>query len=213
MPGIYLHIPFCRQACHYCDFHFSTSLKAKDDFLYALQAEINIQRNYFATGSLPTADNKLQTIYFGGGTPSLLSGEEIKSILDTIRKKFIVDDDAEITLEANPDDLTTAQSKTLRDAGINRLSIGIQSFDDADLKWMNRVHTSARAIESVKYAQDRGFDNITIDLIYGTPLLSDEQWKKNLEIAFALNVQHLSCYALTVEPRTALAHLIAEKKQ
>ncbi|CAN5503267.1 radical SAM family heme chaperone HemW [soil metagenome] len=211
MPGIYLHIPFCKQACHYCDFHFSTSLQSKDDLLKALLKEVELQKKYFTDAG----EKKpiVQTVYFGGGTPSLLSGEEIESILDTIRKNFIVDDDAEITLEANPDDLSPVQLNTMRNAGINRLSIGIQSFDDADLKWMNRVHTSARAIESVKQAQEKGFDNITIDLIYGTPLLSDEQWKKNLEIAFALDVQHLSCYALTVEPRTALAHLIAEKKQ
>lgn len=206
MAGIYLHIPFCKQACHYCDFHFSTSLKAKEDLLNALLKEISLQKNYFAKGSF-------STIYFGGGTPSLLSGDEIKKLLDHISSIFAVDAAAEITLEANPDDLTREKLESLRMAGVNRLSIGIQSFDDEDLKWMNRAHSAAQAIESVKLSQEEGFDNITIDLIYGTPLLTDEQWKKNLSTAFDLNVQHLSCYALTVEPRTALAHAIAKKNQ
>ncbi len=206
MPGIYIHIPFCKQACYYCDFHFSTSLKAKDDLLNALLKEISLQKNYFAKGSL-------STIYFGGGTPSLLGGDEIKTILDEIRNIFSVDEYAEVTLEANPDDLTAEKLKALRSAGVNRLSIGIQSFDDEDLKWMNRAHSAVQAIESVKLSQEAGFDNITIDLIYGTPLLTDEQWKINLRTTFDLNVQHLSCYALTVEARTALAHAIAKKNQ
>ena len=143
MPGIYIHIPFCKQACHYCDFHFSTSLKAKDNLLNALLKEISLQKNYFAKGSL-------STIYFGGGTPSLLGGDEIKTILDEIRNVFSVDEYAEVTLEANPDDLTKEKVESLRAAGVNRLSIGIQSFDDEDLKWMNRVHSAVQAIESVK---------------------------------------------------------------
>jgi putative oxygen-independent coproporphyrinogen III oxidase len=207
MAGIYFHIPFCRQACHYCDFHFSTSLSAKDDLLRALHVELALQQNYFGT------DEKIETIYFGGGTPSLLSGEEIKSLLENTMDIFKVSGNAEITIEANPDDLTAEKLASLRRAGVNRLSIGIQSFDDADLAWMNRAHNSAQAVQSVKDAQAAGFDNITIDLIYGTPLLTDEQWKKNLLAAFDLGVQHLSCYALTVEPRTVLAHAIAEKKQ
>lgn len=208
MPGIYIHIPFCKQACHYCDFHFSTVLKSKGDLLNALLKEIELQKDYFSSpGSI------LQTIYFGGGTPSLLSGDEIKNILTVIRKNFTVEDKAEITLEANPDDLTREKLESLRLGGVNRLSIGIQSFDDEDLKWMNRAHSAAQAIESVKLSQEAGFDNITIDLIYGTPLLTDEQWKINFSTAFDLNVQHLSCYALTVEPRTALAHAIAKKNQ
>lgn len=143
----------------------------------------------------------------------MLSGDEIKNILTVIRKNFTVEDKAEITLEANPDDLTREKLESLRLGGVNRLSIGIQSFDDEDLKWMNRAHSAAQAIESVKLSQEAGFDNITIDLIYGTPLLTDEQWKINFSTAFDLNVQHLSCYALTVEPRTALAHAIAKKNQ
>ena len=213
MAGIYIHIPFCKQACHYCDFHFSTSLRSKDEMFNAILQEIALQENYFSSGSLPSAGPTVQTIYFGGGTPSLLSGDEIKMIIDEIRKRFPVDANPEVTLEANPDDLDIEKLESIRKAGVNRLSIGIQSFDDADLKWMNRVHNSAQAIQSVKDSQAAGFDNITIDLIYGTPLLTDEQWKKNLRTAFELNVQHLSCYALTVEPRTALAHFISEKKQ
>lgn len=213
MAGIYLHIPFCKQACHYCDFYFSTSLKSKDDLLAALRKEIELQRDFFFTGTMPAVQSNLSTVYFGGGTPSLLSGEEIKSILEEIKKYFPVDPEAEVTLEANPDDLTAEKLKALKNAGVNRLSIGIQSFDDDDLKWMNRAHSAAQANESVKLSQEAGFDNITIDLIYGTPLLTDEQWKKNLSTAFDLNVQHLSCYALTVESRTALAHAIAKKNQ
>jgi oxygen-independent coproporphyrinogen-3 oxidase len=207
MPGIYIHIPFCVQACHYCDFHFSTSMKSKDELVKSLVKEIELQKNYFDAGE------KIETIYFGGGTPSLLSSEEIKRIIMQARNYFSVADDAEVTLEANPDDLSREKLSAFRSAGINRLSIGIQSFDDDDLKWMNRAHTSKQAIQSVKDSQAEGFNNITIDLIYGTPLLTDEQWKKNLLTAFQLNVQHLSCYALTVESRTALAHKITEKKQ
>lgn len=206
MGGIYLHIPFCKQACHYCDFHFSTSLISKEALLEALMKEAILQKEYFRGGVI-------STVYFGGGTPSLLSGEEIKKQLDNLKSIFPVNEDAEITLEANPDDLTREKLESLRMAGVNRLSIGIQSFDDEDLKWMNRAHSAVEAIESVKLSQEAGFDNITIDLIYGTPLLTDEQWKKNLHTAFELNVQHLSCYALTVEPRTALAHSIASRKQ
>ena len=209
MPGIYLHIPYCRQACHYCDFHFSTVMKSKNDFVKALLKEIELQKDYFQ----PKASAfKLQTIYFGGGTPSLLSGTEIRKILMEIKEFHAVEDDAEITLEANPDDLSKEKFAELKSAGINRLSIGIQSFADEDLKWMNRAHTSREALESVKNSQQAGFTNISIDLIYGTPVLSDEQWKKNLDIVSTLNVQHLSCYALTVEPRTALAKWISAKQ-
>lgn len=211
MPGIYLHIPFCKQACHYCDFHFSTVLKSKGDLLDAILKELQLQRDYFSVEGSPKTI--LQTIYFGGGTPSLLSGDEIKRMLDGISDIFAVDAEAEITLEANPDDLTKEKLESFRQAGVNRLSIGIQSFDEEDLKWMNRAHTAAQGTESVKLSQEAGFDNITIDLIYGTPLLTDEQWKKNLITAFDLSVQHLSCYALTVETRTALAHAIAKKNQ
>jgi len=208
MPGIYIHIPFCKQACDYCDFHFSTTLKEKNKLLNALRREIMLQREFFGQGR-----QTIETIYFGGGTPSILSSDEIKSLILEIEIHFSIAEGAEITLEANPDDLDAEKLKALKEAGINRLSIGIQSFDDADLKWMNRIHSASQAVGSVKRAQQAGFDNITIDLIYGTPLLTDEKWKNNLQTAFELNVQHLSCYALTVEARTALAHRIKENKE
>jgi oxygen-independent coproporphyrinogen-3 oxidase len=210
MSGIYIHIPFCKQACHYCDFHFSVSLNNKDAFLKALTKEIYLQRNYFS--ELQTPNSQLQTIYLGGGTPSLLSSDEIKNILYNLAKNYELGKNPEITLEANPDDLTKEKLASLKEAGVNRLSIGIQSFSNDDLRFMNRAHNSVQAHESVKTAQDAGFSNITIDLIYGTPTLSHEQWLQNLETAFALNVPHLSCYSLTVEPKTALAQFISKGK-
>ena len=180
-------------------------MKTKDDLLGALQKEIFIQQDY-----LPKTP--IQSIYFGGGTPSLLSGDEAQQLVDTIKKYFTVQEGSEITLEANPDDLSKEKIKALRQAGINRLSIGVQSFYDDDLKWMNRAHNRQQAIQSIKDAQDEGISNITIDLIYGMPILSSERWEKNLNAAFEMNVQHLSCYSLTVEPRTALAHFIATKQ-
>jgi len=206
MAGIYIHIPFCKQACHYCDFHFSTSLKYKDDLLQALITEIKLQKNYLD-------GETIHTIYFGGGTPSLLSGDEISLILGEITKLHIVAANAEITLEANPDDLHKAKLQSLRHTGINRFSIGIQSFYDEDLRWMNRAHKADEAGSSVKRAQDTGFENITIDLIYGYPLLTDAKWNDNLNQAFSLEVPHISTYSMTVEPRTALASFINKKKQ
>jgi putative oxygen-independent coproporphyrinogen III oxidase len=212
MPGIYIHIPYCKQACHYCDFHFSTNMKTKDDFIKALLKEIELQKDYFKSAELRTTKYQVQTIYFGGGTPSLLVPDELKSILDEIKKFHTITPDAEITLEANPDDLYKEKLQQLKDAGINRLSIGIQSFDDDELKWMNRAHTEDQALQCIDDAQRTGFKNISIDLIYGSPVLSDTQWQKNLDITAQLDVQHLSCYALTVEPRTALAKWISVKQ-
>ena len=201
MSGIYIHIPFCRQACNYCDFHFSTTLKNKDAFLNALKKEIEMQKQYLD-------GNKISTIYFGGGTPSLLSESELMSLFELLHKHFDIDDAAEITLEANPDDLTKEKIKQLKATPVNRLSIGIQSFYDDDLKLMNRAHTSGEALYVVKAAQDSGFENITIDLIYGITSLSHLRWKSNLQTAFDLQVKHISAYCLTVEPKTALAHQI-----
>ena len=201
MSGIYIHIPFCRQACCYCDFHFSTSLKSKKDFLDALKKEIFLQKDYLET-------KNISTVYFGGGTPSILSGEEIREVVDELSKYFFIDKDAEITLEANPDDLSKEKLKELSQTPINRLSIGIQSFKDEDLKFLKRIHDSSAAIRSVKDAQETGFKNITIDLIYGIQTLTNEEWRKNIETAFSLGVPHISCYSLTVEPRTALAAFI-----
>jgi len=206
MAGIYLHIPFCKQACHYCDFHFSTSLKHKDELLQALVKELHLQKNYLQNQSI-------QTIYFGGGTPSILSANEINLLLDTITNLHTVTADAEITLEANPDDLDKAKLHDLRQTPVNRFSIGIQSFFDEDLQWMNRVHRAQEAEASVKRAQDLGFENITVDLIYGYPLLTEQKWKHNLAKVFELDVPHVSAYSMTVEPRTALASQISKKKQ
>ena len=206
MAGIYIHIPFCKQACYYCDFHFSTSLKYKDELLAAILNEIGLQKNYLD-------GEEIETIYFGGGTPSLLSADEINLIIGTITKLHVVNSTAEITLEANPDDLDIAKLRALRQTNINRLSIGIQSFFDEDLAWMNRVHKGDEAEACVKRAQDIGFENITLDLIYGYPLLNDQKWKHNLNKVFELEVPHVSTYSMTVEPRTALASFINKKKQ
>ncbi|MFD2874455.1 radical SAM family heme chaperone HemW [Mucilaginibacter ximonensis] len=206
MAGIYLHIPFCKQACHYCDFHFSTSLKYKEDLLQALVKELHIQKDYLQ-------GQTIETIYFGGGTPSILPPADINLLLDTITQLHTVAENAEITLEANPDDLDKARIQGLRQTLVNRFSIGIQSFFDEDLLWMNRVHRAHEAEASVKRAQDAGFENITIDLIYGYPLLTDAKWKHNLDKAFELEVPHVSSYSMTVEPQTALASFIRQHKQ
>lgn len=203
MSGIYIHIPFCRQACHYCDFHFSVSLKNKKEFIQALKKEIVLQKDYLGT-------KNISTVYFGGGTPSVLSEGGLLDIFSELSKYFSIDAGAEITLESNPDDLSKEKLKALARSPVNRLSIGIQSFSGEDLKLLNRIHSSGQAFRSVKESQDAGFKNITIDLIYGIQTLSNEQWKKNLAQAFALEVQHLSCYALTVEPQTALASFISK---
>ncbi|MBK7337677.1 MAG: radical SAM family heme chaperone HemW [Saprospirales bacterium] len=205
MPGLYLHIPFCKQACHYCNFHFSASLKYKGEMVLAIRRELELQRDYLNHATL-------QTIYFGGGTPSLLDESELNSIFDQIYRLFPVADDAEITLEANPDDLTREGVHILRKSPVNRLSIGIQSFSEADLRFMNRAHSAEEALGSVKRAQDAGFENITLDLIYGSPTTSDEQWAANLRTFFELQIPHLSSYCLTVEPKTALGHFV-EKGQ
>lgn len=206
MAGIYLHIPFCKQACHYCDFHFSTSLQYKSELVEALIKEIQLQKNYLG-------GETIDTIYLGGGTPSLLSESEISLLINTITGLHSVASDAEITLEANPDDLDKAKLHALRLTPINRFSIGIQSFFDEDLQWMNRVHRANEAESAVKRAQDMGFENITVDLIYGYPLLTDQKWKFNIDKVFELDVPHVSAYSMTVEPRTALASFIKQKKQ
>lgn len=205
MVGIYIHIPFCRQKCHYCNFFSIPSVKNKDRFLASLFSEIGMQKNYL--NGVP-----VQTIYFGGGTPSILSGAEIGQIIDELARYQIIDEHAEITLEANPDDLTLAKIKELIKTPVNRLSIGVQSFFDDDLKYLNRIHSASEALTSVKFAIDAGFTNMSIDLIYGIPTLTDENWQRNLEVFFSLKIPHLSAYALTVEPRTNLDVLIARKK-
>ncbi|MEO5910704.1 MAG: radical SAM family heme chaperone HemW [Pelobium sp.] len=206
MAGIYIHIPFCKQACHYCDFHFSTSLKYKEEMLASLHREIRLQQGYL--------DNQLvETIYFGGGTPSLLSADEISELIESIQDTFEVAKDPEITLEANPDDLNIENLKDLRNTAINRLSIGVQSFFDEDLKWMNRAHHATEAESAIKRAQDYGLENITIDLIYGYPLLSDQKWQHNIAKTIDFGIPHISSYSMTVEPQTALASFINSGKQ
>src|SRR5471030_3212541 len=206
MAGIYIHIPFCKQACHYCDFHFSTSLKYKDELLQALVKEIRLQKDYLG-------GETVETIYFGGGTPSLLNADELNHLLTVITGLHTVPAGAEITLEANPDDLDKSKVAAYRQTDINRFSIGIQSFFDEDLQWMNRVHRGAEAEAAVKRVQDAGFENITADLIYGYPHLTGEKWKYNLDKIFELGVPHVSSYSITVEPKTALAAFINKKQQ
>lgn len=205
MAGIYLHIPFCKQACTYCNFHFSTSLKLKDDFLAALQKEIALAKDYLQGAAV-------ETIYFGGGTPSLLSAEELNRIFDALFKTFPVGELKEITLEANPDDLDAGYLKALRTTPVNRFSIGVQSFREEDLRYMHRAHNAQQADAAIKRAQDAGFTNLSIDLIYGTPGLSDTAWKENLDKVRSLGIPHFSSYALTVEEGTALYHDILKKK-
>lgn len=205
MAGIYLHIPFCRKACHYCNFHFSTRLQNKNAVVAALLTEISQE-------AARLEGQPIETIYFGGGTPSLLSAEELNRLLAALAANFNILQHAEITLEANPDDINIALLEEWKRAGINRLSIGVQSFREQDLQWMNRAHTAAEALSGIRLAQDAGFENITIDLIYGTPTLTDAAWEENLDKAFALNIPHLSCYALTIEPKTALQHLVETKQ-
>ncbi len=201
MAGIYIHIPFCKKACHYCNFHFSTSQQQMPEMVKAIGNEAAIRKSYLI--------EKVDTIYFGGGTPSLLTKHEVQTTIERLQELFEVADDVEISLEANPDDITEDKLIGWKEAGINRLSIGIQSFFEEDLRWMNRAHNAEQAMACIEMAQKKGFTNITIDLIYGTPHLTDEKWKQNVATALALHIPHLSCYALTVEPKTALAKMIA----
>ncbi|MDX1943748.1 MAG: radical SAM family heme chaperone HemW [Saprospiraceae bacterium] len=201
MPGIYIHIPFCKQACHYCNFHFSTSLKHKGEMVAAILQELELRKDYLS-------NKNITSIYFGGGTPSLLNNNELDQILDKIYHVFKIEHDAEITLEANPDDLTKEKLQALRQTPINRLSIGIQSFAEEDLKFMNRAHNATEAKRCIENALEAGFENLTVDLIYGSPTTSDAQWETNIQTIINYNIPHISCYALTVEPKTALDHFV-----
>ncbi|NNK60858.1 MAG: radical SAM family heme chaperone HemW [Flavobacteriaceae bacterium] len=200
MAGIYIHIPFCKQACHYCDFHFSTSLKKKDELISALLSEMELRKSELI-------NEPIETIYFGGGTPSLLAVETLETLINKVKNTFQVSIDPEITLEANPDDLLPSYIEKLSESSINRLSIGIQSFFDEDLRFMNRAHNAQEAHETLEIAA-KNFNNISIDLIYGIPNSGMERWKENIKIALAYSVPHISSYALTVEPKTALASFI-----
>ena len=220
MAGIYIHIPFCNSKCAYCGFYSLPSLKLKEQFWEALKAEIVARKEYLQRGPhcglAPQSPSLLQshhtppinTIYFGGGTPSLLSIKEISELLQLIKETYPVDENAEITLEANPDTLSLAYLEGLRQLGVNRLSIGIQSFFDNDLKYLSRRHDSQHARQCIDWAKQAGFSNISIDLIYGLPTSNAEQWNRNLDLFFALDLPHLSAYALTLEPNAILTKQI-----
>ncbi|MEO8760733.1 MAG: radical SAM family heme chaperone HemW [Bacteroidia bacterium] len=206
MSGIYIHIPFCRKACLYCDFHFSTNLENKKNLVDAICKELKSRKDYL--------ENKtVKSLYFGGGTPSLLGLSELQQILHTVNASFVLDKKAEITFELNPEDAELNYLQAIRKLGVNRLSIGLQSFDDEELKWMNRAHNAQQNFDCIARAQQAGFDNISIDLIYGSKFQTPETWRKTLQTAFGLNTQHISSYNLTVESRTQLQHLIKEKKE
>jgi len=200
MSGIYIHIPFCKQACFYCDFHFSTSLKKKEDMIAALVKEIEIRK-------VELGNTTIETIYFGGGTPSVLSTKEIETLIAAVYKNFRVVENPEITLEANPDDLSEEKIIELSNSPINRLSIGIQSFFEKDLKLMNRAHNSKEAKKCLEFATQY-FANISVDLIYGIPDCTNQEWRENIQTALSFGVPHISSYALTVEPKTPLASFI-----
>lgn len=206
MAGIYIHIPFCKQACHYCNFHFSTSLKSKNDFIEALLHEVDLRENYLG-------NQLIETIYVGGGTPSLLSKEDLSLIIKKINTRYLISKDVEFTLEANPDDLNESKIADYVSLGINRLSLGVQSFFDEDLAYMNRAHQAAQAKQCIQIAQQGGITNLSVDLIFGYPLLSMEKLDKNLDLLLAMDVQHISCYAMTVEPKTALSYNIQKGKE
>lgn len=206
--SIYIHVPYCKKACSYCDFYFSTSMNSMDDFISALINEIDlvsIRKN-------PQNNFIVKTLYFGGGTPGLLSFQQIENILNAIKSNYSLESDAEITLEVNPDNITPENLQNWLTLGFNRLSIGIQSFLDRELEWMNRTHSSEKALQAVPDAQAAGFQNINIDLIYATPFLNDLEWRETLNKAFELNPPHISAYALTVEPKTKLAYDIFKKR-
>jgi len=202
---LYLHVPFCAQACHYCDFHFSTRLAGREAMVTALARELELQKTYLP----PTP---LETVYFGGGTPSLLAENELNELFNAIHRKFSVEKTAEITLEANPDDLTAEKLHVLRRMGVNRLSIGIQSFDDGHLRRLHRLHSAAEGEASVRRSQDSGFENLSIDLIYAIPADNHGTWETDLARATALGVPHLSAYCLTIEPRTVFGNWLKRKK-
>ena len=197
MAGIYIHFPFCRQACHYCNFHFSTQLKYQEEILQAFEKEIQLR--------IAETPQQLESIYFGGGSPSIIAPKSINKIIETVRENFKFNDNIEITIEVNPDDISFEYLEELLSVGINRLSIGIQSFFDSELEMMNRVHNASQAVQTIEWTE-KLFDNFSIDLIYGVPSSNLLTWEKNLNRALSFNIPHLSTYALTVESKTVLAH-------
>lgn len=208
MAGIYIHIPFCKQACTYCDFYFSTSGKMVDELIAGLIKEIQLQKNYLKDGK----DELITTIYFGGGTPSIIKPQHIQNILHAITAHFKLDNEIECTLEVNPDDCNTQQIRAWQSMGVNRISCGVQSFFESDLKFMNRSHNAIEAESAIKRMQDAGLINISLDLIYGLPGMTESDWASNLKKAKELDITHLSCYGLTVEEKTVLAHQVKNKQ-
>ena len=205
MAGIYIHIPFCRRKCHYCNFFSQASARLHEPLFDALLSECELASSYLRR-------EPVETIYFGGGTPSLYSPEKINRMISEIGKYLSPAVNAEITLEANPDDLTPAYIRELRQTPVNRISVGVQSFFDEDLTALNRVHTARQSLDAIRSLQEAGFTNLTLDLIYGIPALTDDRWVQNIETAIGLGVQHISAYALTVEEHTALSWMITHKK-
>ena len=206
MSGIYIHIPFCKKACFYCDFHFTVSFKIKEKIITAICQELTTRKDFF------DPKETINSIYFGGGTPSVLSIKEIDEILGGVYSHYNVEKNAEITFECNPDDLTQDYLRELKFVGINRLSIGVQSFNDEHLKWMNRSHDASQSKKSIEYAAEAGFNNITLDLIYGLPQLSNKEWSANLNEALSLPINHLSAYSLTMEENTPYIKLVNQGK-
>ena len=204
MAGIYIHIPFCKKACHYCNFHFSTQTEYIQEFTHALVAEIKLQKKYLTT--------PIETIYFGGGTPSLLKKAELEMIIEVLKANFNLASHFEFTIEANPDDINPVIAADWLALGVNRLSIGIQSFQAASLAWMNRAHSVEQSHAAIKIVQAAGFKDISADLIYGTPYLSDEDLMADIVTLIQYNINHISCYALTVEEKTALHSMITKKQ-
>lgn len=202
---LYIHIPFCKQACHYCDFHFSTNMTLKQKMVDAICSEIRIRKNYLS-------NNILSSVYFGGGTPSLLTEAHFAKIFECIEANFIIEKNAEITIEANPDDLSIEKLEFLKKIGVNRLSIGIQSFNDSHLAFMNRAHTRSESIKCIEDAKNVGFNNFSIDLIYGIPALDHSILENDIELATSFDVDHISAYCLTIEPKTAFGRWVKNKK-
>lgn len=205
MAGIYIHIPFCKKKCHYCNFYSLASTRYFDEIIDAIAQEVPQRKNLIG-------DKLIETIYFGGGTPSLMGARHLQKIMTAIYQTFTISENAEITLEANPDDLSIEKLQAFKENKINRLSIGIQTFNDDELKYLNRTHDAKKAIESIDRARKSGFNNLTVDLIYGLPGSTSESWGRNLQLVRNLDVPHLSCYALTVEPNTAFEYFIRKGK-
>ncbi len=205
MAGIYIHIPFCKQACHYCNFYFTTNLKNVEASVHSMRRELKIRKEYLGKQTI-------STIYFGGGTPSMLHPSQIQQLIETVREHYLLEEHVEITLEANPDNLDATYLKELADTEVNRFSIGIQSFNDAELKWMNRAHNQQEALECLDLCRDFGYSNFSIDLIFGIPISNTDIWTSNLNQALRLKPHHISCYALTVEENTALDHFVKAGK-